>query len=123
MMHSKRLWGVGSVPSPEDLAWKLTQQTWTLCTGFFCEGHPDYLFLNDATCEDGAAEFGIIRGGLDAKEHIQVESITFSWCSLDKALLLIRQALAGEMDDGEFARPVQLRLEPVEQHGRCHLCA
>jgi hypothetical protein len=123
VMHAKRRWGVGPAPSPEDLARKLTQSTWTLCTGFYVDGHPDYLFLNDATHEDGAAEFAIIKGGLDAKEHTQIESITFSWCSFEKALEYVQQALAGAMDHSSFARPVQPRLEPIDQHGRCPLCA
>ena len=65
----------------------------------------------------------MIRGGLEAKEHLQIESITFSWCRLDQALVYVRQALAGEMDHHDFARPVQPRIEPIEQHGRCHFCA
>ncbi len=87
------------------------------------EGHREYLFLNDATSEDGAAEFAVIRGGLDAKEHRQIESITVSWCSEEEALALIRAVLNGEMDTSTIARPIQPRIEPIEQHGRCHLCA
>ena len=37
--------------------------TWTLCSGFYVQGH-EYLFLNDATCEDGAAEFGVTAAAL-----------------------------------------------------------
>src|SRR5438105_3847559 len=98
MMHAHRRWGVSAVRSPEDLAHLLTQQTWTLCTGFFVEGHPNFLFLNDATHEDAAAEFAIIKGSLAAREHIQLESITFSWCSEEAALAHIRHALAGTLD-------------------------
>src|ERR1700676_5567233 len=105
MMHTKRRWGVGPVPSPEDLARKLTETTWTLCTGFYVEGHPNDLFLNDATSEDGAGEFAVIKGGLDAGEHIQIESITFSWCGYEQALHFVRQALTGAMDKSDFARP------------------
>ncbi len=123
MMHRTRRFGVGAVSSPEELARKLTQSTWTLCTGFYVEGHPEYLFLNDATSEDGAAEFGVIRGGLDATERTQIESITFSWCDLEKAAALIRQALAGEMDHSDFAKSVLVNVERIEDHGRCGNCA
>jgi hypothetical protein len=65
-MHSSRRWGVGPVIDAQDLARKLTERTWTLCTGFFVAGHEEYLFLNDATSEDSAGE-----------------SITFSWCTFE----------------------------------------
>lgn len=123
MLHTKRRWGVGPACSPEDLACKLTERTWTLCTGFYVAGHPDYLFLNDATHEDGAGEWAVIKGGLGAQTHLQVESITFSWCEAAQALRYIQQALAGDMDRNRFARPVQMRIEPMAQHGTCHLCA
>ena len=61
----------------------LTERTWCLCSGFYIQGHENYLFLNDATCEDGAGEFAIIAGALGAERHVQVESITMSWCQFD----------------------------------------
>ena len=81
MMHNRRRWCVSAVATAEELAEKLTQHTWTLCTGFFVPTHPHYLFLNDATHEDGAGEFGVVAGGMDGP-HIQIESITFSWCTM-----------------------------------------
>lgn len=123
MFHAKRRWGVGPVASAEDLARKLTEHTWTLCTGFYVAGHEQYLFLNDATSEDGAGEWAVLKKKLGDREHVQIESITFSWCRFDQALAFIRQALAGEMDGNDFARPVQPRLDRIEEHGRCHLCA
>ncbi len=54
MMHAQRRWMVGPVASAEELAEMLTQRTWTLCNGFYVVGHEEYLFLNDATCEDAA---------------------------------------------------------------------
>lgn len=119
-MHARR-WCVSSVPTPEELAQMLTQRTWTLCSGFIVAGQEDFLFLNDATHEEGAGEWGILKGGM-AGPHTQLESITFSWCDEQKALSFIRQALAGEMNASEFARPVTVRLETPELHGRCHLC-
>jgi hypothetical protein len=121
MMHDKRRWGVGPVGSAEDLAKKLTESTWTLCTGFYVAGHEDYLFLNDATHEDGAAEFSIVKRLADGS-YLQVESVTFSWCSCVEALSHINHAISGQWDGQDFARPVHPRLDPIEDH-HCHLCA
>ncbi len=122
MMHATRVWCVHTVESAEELARMLTETTWTLCSGFRIAGHPGYLFLNDATSEDGAAEFGVIKGAIDAHRHAQIESITFSWCTQSQALAHIRAALAGRYDASEFARPVTLHLEPPDLHRRCPLC-
>jgi hypothetical protein len=126
MMHAKRRWVLSSVSSIEELARMLKQTTWTLCSGFYVEGHRDTIFLNDATHEDGAAEFGIERL-LRSGEWIQVESITFSWTDEAKAAQFIRAGIAGEMDANDFARPVDLagRLDTPEEHRQrhCHLCA
>src|SRR5947209_8470312 len=102
MMHGKRRWCVSTVASPEELAEKLTGHTWTLCTGFCVTGHEQYLFLNDATHEDGAGEVAIVRGGL-AGHWVQIESITFSWCQQTKALEYIRGILAGDYDEADYA--------------------
>lgn len=122
MFHHDRIWQVSEVASAEELARMLVDQTSTLCSGYFVAGHPDYLFLNDATHEDGAGEYGVIRGGLDADVHRQLESITFSWCTYENALAYIREALAGDMDESEFARDVLIHLETPHQHGRCRFC-
>ena len=124
MMHNRRRWCVSPVTSAEELAEKLTQHTWTLCTGFVVATHPQYLFLNDATSEDGAGEYAVVSGGLDGP-HRQIESITFSWCSQDAALDYIRRTLAGEDDASSFAHALDLagKLDVPTQHGRCRLCA
>lgn len=123
-MHRKRRWVVNPVATAEDLAEMLTKRTWTLCSGFYVEGNPQYLFLNDSTHEDGAGEFAAIGGGVDGP-HIQVESITFSWCEPAQANELIRKVLNGDFDLEDFARPVDLfgRLDNPAQHKRCPLCA
>ena len=124
MMHQRRRWCVSSLSTAEELAEILTQRTWTLCTGFYVQSHPRYLFLNDATHEDGAAEFGVVAGGMEGP-HVQIESITFSWCTVAEALEHIRKTLVGEYDASSFARALDLagRLDSPEQHGRCPLCA
>ena len=122
-MHKRRRWCVSAVATAEELAEKLTQHTWTLCTGFFVQRHSRYLFLNDATHEDGAGKFGAVVGGMDGP-HVQIESITFSWCTVEQALDHIRKTLAGDYDASSFAHALDLagRLEPPDRH-RCHLCA
>jgi hypothetical protein len=122
-MHRHRCWGVGPVATAQDLARKLTDQTWTLCTGFYVIGHDHYLFLNDATHEDGAGEYAVVRGRIGSSEYVQLESITFSWCKYEKALAYIQQAISGQMDDSGFATPMKLHVETLDQHQRCHLCA
>ncbi len=125
MMHDRRRWKVSALASAEELAEMLTQRTWTLCSGFYVIGHEEYLFLNDATSEDGAGEFGVIKGGVSALEHVQIESITFSWATREEGLQYIWQTFAGEFDASAFVRPVDLRrkLDAPGQHQNCHLCA
>ncbi len=124
MMHERRRWCVSPVATPQDLAHMLTGRTWTLCSGFCVQGHDNYLFLNDATHEDGALEIAVVRIG-GPSSWIQIESITFSWATREEALQYISEALAGAYDANDFARPVDLagRLDRPEQHRRCHLCA
>ena len=126
MMHTKRRWVLSSVATIEELARMLTQTTWTLCSGFYVEGHRDTIFLNDSTHEDGAAEFGIARL-LRPDEWTQVESVTFSWTDEARAAEFIRAGIAGEMDGNNFARQIDLadRLDTPEEHRKrhCHLCA
>jgi hypothetical protein len=79
----KRLWGIGKVDSLEELADKLTESTWCLCNGFFLpiEESRGLAFLNDATCEDGAAEYAIMLAADGLDFGTQVESFTVSWMS------------------------------------------
>ena len=124
MMHTKRRWVLSPAPTVDELARMLTQRTWTLCSGFYVEGHPEYLFLNDATHEEGAGEYGVCKRFGDS-HFLQIESVTFSWCDASEGAEHIRAALAGEYDAHDFAREVDLkcRLDKPEEHGRCHLCA
>ncbi len=93
-MHTKRHWCITPVGTAKDLAQKITQQSWALCTGFQLQG---YLFLNDATSEDAAQEYAAIKV-LPKRKYLEVKSITFSWCTPKRALKLILQVLAGEFD-------------------------
>lgn len=122
MMHAKRRWGLAEIESAETLAKMLTESTWTLCSAFFVRGHPNYLFLNDATHEDGALEMACVKKLPDGT-YLQIESITFSWCDQPEARAYIEDAVAGKLDDHDFARPVTPRIDPPQDHERCHLCA
>jgi len=119
MLHKRRIWCVTSVESSDELAEKLTEYTWTSCTGF---EHRGYLFLNDSTGPDGAQEYAILRPSNDAS-WLQIESITFSWCNLDKAREYVSRIVAHEFDFAEYASSVQPSLETPAQHGRCPCCA
>jgi hypothetical protein len=84
MMHTRRRWSIAEVGSAEELANLLTAHTWTLCAAFLVAGTP-YVFLNDATSEDGAQEYGALKVTGEGR-FVQVESITFSWCTEERAL-------------------------------------
>jgi hypothetical protein len=56
--HENRTWCVVPAESAEWLAKKLVEHTWTLCAGWSLGG---YLFLNDATHEDGAFEVAVVK--------------------------------------------------------------
>jgi hypothetical protein len=145
MMHNNRVWCVARVATAEELAEKLTQCTWCCCSGFELGG---YLWLNDATCEDGAQEYAVVRKPTDAEPHYrQVESITASWCSAVQLLQYIHDVQLGSATIGCGAGPVVVaksladlslalgvndqpqayvvhpRIETPEQHGRCPHCA
>lgn len=95
MLHEEGHWLVSPVESPEELAIKLTERPRILCTGFSLKG---YLFLNDSTSVDGAQEYAVIKSLPDGG-YVQVESITFSWCTTENALELIRELISGGFDE------------------------
>lgn len=110
VIHAKRRFAVSVVESAEQLAEKLTEYYWTRCTGFQLFG---LLFLNDSFSEDGAQEWAVYRAGC------QLDTVTFSWCSRDRALEIIQNLLKRE---GEGSSGVLPRTEPADQHGSCPLC-
>lgn len=116
MVHKQRVFCITAVTTPEDLAEKLTEHTWTLCTAFRLG---KLLFLNDAFSEDGAQEYAAV---IDGPEQIQVESITFSWCNYDQALGYIRECVA--CAEGKAVAPFQHPVNVLSGHKYpCHLCA
>lgn len=113
--HPNRAWGVADVETAEELAEKLTQHSWTLCSAFRLGG---YLFLNDALSEDGAQEYCVVR----ESDGATVESITMSWCTEERALHHIRTILA-DPDPYVYGVTDLSRVKEREEHGTCWACA
>jgi len=94
MMYKNRTWCIydASELTPEELAEKLTQHTWTTCTAF---QRGPVLYLNDSTSEDGAFECAMVSTyRCDTGESFsgsQFESVTFGWCTPEKAASYIRE--------------------------------
>lgn len=120
MFHEKRVWCVGPVASAEELARKLTEMTWCCCNAFAIG---DYLWLNDATCPDGAQEYAVLKRDGGNGKPVQIESITFSWCDEATALAFIQSTLDGYDDDNEFRKEVDPILQTPAEHGSCGHCA
>lgn len=127
MLHKKRTWTITEIATLEELAEKLTAHTWTGCTGFRL-GH--VLFLNNSTSADGAQEYAVLYQEIN-QEFYQIESITFSWCTKEKALEYIndcvltaehrRKNIANALEAVGFSR-VCPRIELSNQHC-CPHCA
>ena len=146
MFHDKRCWSVGPVASAAELTEWLCERSWCCCTGFELG---NYLWLNDATSEDGAQEYAVVRKPTeDDPVYRQVESITVSWCKREELLQFVQAihesqplppveagpvavaksrsqflaALDADPIDRE-ATEVQPTIQTPDQHGRCQLCA
>jgi hypothetical protein len=117
MMHKKRIFSVAPVETAEELADKLTKYSWCLCNGFKLG---ELLFLNDSTSEDGAQEFGVV---IDT-DRKQIESITFGWCTTEKALEYIKE-LQQSLEDKTYDAftLIHNKIEDSAKHERCSYCA
>ena len=117
MMHKRRTWQVKDVGGPFDLAYMLTEQSWCCCQGFRQNG---YLYLNDATSENGAQEYAVVR----ESDMRQVESITFSWIDEEAARRNIWAVTTGGVHQHNWESGITAeQLQSAEQHGRCPHCA
>ena len=115
MIFGKRTFGVGDIETIEELAERLTETTWTLCTGFRFRR---LLFLNDSFTESSAQEYAVIR----ESDMCQLESITFSWCDKVKGMRHINDCLT-ITDDGFLGKlDTPMKVEDAKHH-RCGLCA
>ena len=116
MWHTTRIWDVSPAEDPEELAGKLAQQTWCLCSAF--ETEAGTIWANDSTSPDGLQEFAVLRP--EAESWRQVETITVSWCTAAKLAGYIGQADAGVFDDNALGRISPDQLERT--HERCPHC-
>lgn len=93
----------------------LVEMTWCPCNGFRVG---PYLFLNDSTSPDGAQEYAIVHEATGR----QIESVTFSWMTAERARKSVWLILAGAFDQ-EHYDTVRNVIETPEQHGECRHCA
>lgn len=109
MLHRNRRHAITPVASLEELAEKLIEHTWTMCSGF---STGTLILLNDSTGPDGAQEYAVLRGGR------QIESLTVSWMTHNVLIDVLRSldATGGNVDMG----PCEPQPHPV---GHCHACA
>ena len=120
MLHSNRSWSLQTIDTRERLAYKLARLTWTSCQAFQVQG---YIFANDSTGPYGAQEYAVLRPIPDELKLVQIETITFSWCSEITALELIVQACVGNFDANRFEEIARSRFQTDAEHGRCPFCA
>ena len=118
MLHTKRRWGIAPCEDADELAAKLTEHTWTLCSAF--RTAHGTVWVNDSTCEDALQEYGVLRRDEDGTWR-QVETITVSWCGREKLRFYIDQADAGAFDASALDQVQAERLE--DPHATCALCA
>lgn len=127
MMHKNRTWSIYDATelTPEELAEKLTQHTWTTCTAF---QRGPVLYLNDSTSEDGAFECAMVevfvRHSDKEVSGIQFESVTFGWCTPEKAACYIRQYDDSDARDklaADFGQNVTVKLHAAGDY--CPACA
>jgi hypothetical protein len=110
MIHPDRTFTLIDVSSSGELVERLTENTWTLCTGFRLG---DMLFLNDSSSKDGDQEYVVVR------DNHQIDTITFSRRSPDKLNYTILRLLT---DGGEDMGPFTPQIDDSPNH-LCPLCA
>ena len=109
MIHDNRAFRIVDIESAAELAEKLTQHTWTLCSGW---RHQARLYLNDSFTEDGAFEVAVVKDG------IQIESITFGWMKEPEAFNMIQQIDSCAYDNQNYGT-VEVKYHP---EGTCRYC-
>lgn len=118
MLHSQRIWFINPVADPDWLADQLCNHTSVGCQAFELDG---YVYANDSTSGDGAQEYAVLRPISDG-EFIQIESITFSWCSFTQAREYIACVSRGEFDSNQYGVISRSRFQTMTEHGHCPLC-
>lgn len=74
LMHPHRMHCVETIDDLDTLAEAITQRVWPVHQAFRWRG---LLFLNDATCDEGAQEYAVY----EANSLTRLESLTCSWMS------------------------------------------
>jgi hypothetical protein len=92
--------------------------TFTLCTAYRLPGGD--VIVNDATSEDGAGEWAVLRPNADGATYRQIDSVTFGWMPATRVLAYLT---ADRPDDGwsALAWAQSVRLHPHPE-GACPLC-
>lgn len=115
--------------SEREAAEKLVGSTFVLCLGFALERDGvELLVLNDATSEDGAAEWAMIL--VDARWETetlgtQIETITFGWIDdVEEALGHIDACfeIAAAKRERPMNRRVLVQTTPEGEDHECELC-
>lgn len=120
MMHRQRIWSLSrEVFSPDDLAEKLSEYSWTTCAGFRSAGGA--VWVNDSTCSDALQEYAVLRWLEGAWR--QVESITVSWCDVGKLETYAREADSGAWDSERYGEVSGSQLQDPGMHQTCGACA
>lgn len=124
MVHKGRTFCIVGKHTPNSFAEEIKSvSTWTLCTGFQVGA---YLWVNDSFTEDSAQEYAVIKmekdeRGKDGVGEVigrQVESVTVSWCTIQRLEEIVREIEAGgEVDMHEQ----KIKCEGGKHH--CELCA
>lgn len=116
--HNRR-WDVQEI-SPDELAKKLVDMSWCMCTGFLCQG---VLWLNDSTGPDGAQEWAVVR----KKDGLQLESITVGWALPEKDrehILEVQKRFGGGKGKPSWGLDYKLADHALDHpEGTCHHCA
>lgn len=111
-MHAGRIWNVAGPYGPAQLAERLNNHSWTLCTGFECLG---YLYLNDSFSEDSAQEYAVVR----KSDLVQVESITVSWMTQQRIAEFAAEIGSAEAHEYGRIKPANLEHDKLEYCTRC----
>lgn len=97
MLHNDRQWHITQAGSPEELATQLTEYTWCPSQGFRLG---KYLFLNDATCDAGVQEYGVLVQ--DGERYRQFESLSCCWVTYEGMVDYLQKLLRDEVRELEF---------------------
>ena len=116
MFYEHRAYQLRDAQTADELAGLLTEHTWTLCAAFRLG---ELVFVNDASCEDGAQEYAVLRAGR------QIESLTCSWATREQLRSVIDELAAGGGLDLGPARLDTNHPAPsaANPRGVCRYCA